>query len=63
MTEKELLELGFKKHEWNDLREFSLGCILITGITLVEICQNGEFITVKNCETIDDLKQLIRLFL
>lgn len=63
MTEKELLELGFEKHEWNDLREFSLGCILITGITLVEICQNGEFITVKNCKTIDDLKQLIRLFL
>lgn len=63
MEENEILALGFEKHEWNDLFEFSNGCILITGLKLVEICQNGEFITVPNCKTIEDLKQLVKLFI
>lgn len=63
MTEKELLELGFKIIDDDGFIDYQLGNIYITGTTLVEVFQNGEFITVKNCETIDDLKQLIRLFL
>jgi len=72
MNEKEILELGFKKNQWeyegNIFTEYLIGNkdvgIMISGTTLVEITQGkGAFITVKNCETIDDLKQLVKLFL
>ena len=63
MSEKDILSLGFSKTEEQDWTEFNLGNICITGTTLVEIHQNREFITVPNCETIDDLKSLVKLFL
>jgi len=71
MEENEILSLGFKKNQWIDegetFTEYFLGSeelgIMISGTTLVEIVfDNDEFITVPNCETIDDLKQLMRLF-
>lgn len=63
MEENEILALGFIKKEDPDWTEYNLGNICITGTILVDICQNGEFITVKNCKTIEDLKQLIKLFI
>lgn len=63
MEENEILALGFEKHECSDWTEYNLKNICITGLTLVEICQNGEFITVPNCKTIEDLKQLVKLFI
>lgn len=72
MSEKDILSLGFKKNQWtdegNDFTEYLLGNdevgILISGTTLVEITQGkGSFITAKNCETIDDLRELVRLFI
>ena len=72
MSEKDILSLGFKKNQWtdegNDFTEYLLGNdevgILISGTTLVEITQGkGNFITAKNCETIDDLRELVRLFI
>jgi len=71
MEENEILSLGFKKNKWIDegetFTEYFLGSeklgIMISGITLVEIVfDNDEFITVPNCKTIEDLKQLMRLF-
>lgn len=73
MTEKQILSLGFKKNEWEHdgetFIEFILGNIkggvgiLVSGTTLVELTQgNGVFITVPNCSTIRELKQLIKLF-
>ena len=73
MTEKQILSLGFKKNEWEHdgetFIEFILGNIeggvgiLISGTTLVELTPgNGVFITVPNCSTIRELKQLIKLF-
>jgi len=63
MEENEILDLGFVKTEDQDWTEYNLGNICIIGTTLVEVHQNGEFITVSNCNTIEDLKQLIKLFL
>jgi hypothetical protein len=70
MNEKNFLQLGFKKNKWEQdfeiFTEYLLGNkevgILISGTTLVEITQGkGVFITVPGCETIEDLKELIRL--
>lgn len=62
MEENELKELGFRQIDDDGFTDWQLGCIYITGCTLVEVFQNDEFITVKNCNTIEDLKQLIKLF-
>lgn len=72
MREKDILSLGFKKNKWMDegekFTEYVVGNgeigICISGRTLVEVTQGkGIFITVPNCETIEDLKQLIKLFI
>jgi len=71
MSEKEILELGFKKITWKDdgqdfteyKKESGNYGILISGTTLVEVFATDSIVTVKNCNTINDLKQLIRLFL
>lgn len=71
MNKKELLELGFVDtsyvEEEIDYTEFTLTTenfkIEISGIDNVEIDFNGlGWIDVPNCKTIEDLKQLIRLF-
>jgi hypothetical protein len=71
MNEKEILSLGFKVNQWvhdgEEFVEYILGNgkvgIEISGLTLVEITYGkGVFITVPNCKSIDDLKDLIRLF-
>lgn len=71
MEEKQILELGFKKNQWEEenetFTEYLIGNkevgVMISGTTLVEITQGkGIFITVPNCQTIEDLKELIRLF-
>jgi len=71
MEENEILSLGFKKNQWIDegetFTEYLIGNkevgILISGTTLVELTNgNKNFIHVPNCEIIDDLKQLMRLF-
>lgn len=70
MTEEEILSIGFQKNEWTyeteNFIEYVKGDgnvgIEISGINLVEITAgNGVFITVPNCQTIDDLKQLVKL--
>lgn len=70
MTERQILSLGFKKNQWEDedeiFTEYLLGNgivgILISGSTLVEITTGREvFISVPNCKTIEDLKQLVKL--
>lgn len=70
MNGKELLELGFIDTSYNedgiDFREHTFTTedftIEIDGINSVEIRFNLEWVYVPNCKTIDDLKQLIRLF-
>jgi len=71
MSEEEILSIGFKKNEWTyeteNFIEYVKGDgnvgIEISGINLVEITAgNGVFITVPNCQTIDDLKSLVKLF-
>lgn len=63
MEENEILALGFVKTEDQDWAEYNLKNICITGTTLVEIFQGNEWISVPNCNTIEDLKQLIKLFI
>jgi len=71
MEENQILTLGFKINQWKQesetFTEYLLGNkefgILISGTTLVEITAGkGIFISVPNCQTIEDLKQLIKLF-
>jgi len=71
MEENQILELGFKKNQTEQdgviYTEYIIGNgkvgIEISGTTLVEITEGrGSFITVPNCQTIEDLKQLIKLF-
>jgi hypothetical protein len=70
MEENEILSIGFKKNQWEEenetFTEYIIGNgkvgIEISGTTLVEITTcKGVFITVPNCETIEDLKELVRL--
>jgi len=72
MTDKELLDLGFKDNSFFDdgirFTEFELMTekfkIEITGISRVEIkFPDTGWIGVPNCNTIEDLKLLIKLFL
>jgi hypothetical protein len=66
MTSQELLQLGFKDTTWSGNTEHTLETadfkIEVSGISLVEINVDGDWITVPNCNTIDDMKQLIKLF-
>jgi len=71
MNEKELLELGFINTSYEEdgisFTEFTLTTekfkIEISGINLVEIhFLVIGWVDVPNCKTIEDLKQLIRLF-
>lgn len=71
MNEKELLELGFIDTSYTedkiDFTEHTLTketfSIEISGIDSVEIKFVGiSWVDVPNCKTIEDLKQLIRLF-
>jgi len=72
MTDKELKDLGFKDNSFFDdgirFTEFELITkkfkIEITGINRVEIkFPDTGWVDVPNCKTIEDLKQLIKLFL
>lgn len=70
-TEEELLSLGFSKNQWIDeggnftehiIGNGSIG-VEISGFTLVEITSGQRvFITVPNCENLEDLKCLLKLF-
>lgn len=71
MDSDELKKLGFKDFStkndnevFTDYRLVGKGISIdITGITLVEIIIGHDtWITVPNCKTIDDIKELIRLF-
>jgi len=71
MTDKELLDLGFTdtsyKEDGVSFTEFTLKkerfTIEVSGIDLVEIQFVGVgWVDVPNCKTIEDLKELIRLF-
>lgn len=69
MNEQELLKIGFSDTSWTDdgntFTEHTLTdgpvTIEISGLSLVEICQNHTYIEVPNCKTTDDLKTLLHL--
>ena len=63
MEENEILAMGFIKKEDPDWTEYNLGNICITGTTLVDVLGSSEWIPVPNCKTIEDLKQLVKLFI
>jgi len=71
MTDKELLDLGFKDtsntYDGVFFREFliekNLVKIQVNGLDSVEFAIDNNWIELPNCNTIDDLKQLIKLFL
>ena len=72
MEGNELLELGFKDtsytdDEGNSFTEFTIKnddiSISVMGLNFVEICIGNYWQEVLNCKTIEDLKQLVRLFL
>jgi len=75
MKKEELLELGFVDASWTsqlgnffqriqfkineyDVIQFYEFC----GESVVEICIEDEWISVSNCKTIEDMKNLIKLF-
>jgi len=71
MKENELLELGFDNTSFRedgiDFTEFKLTTdnfeIEISGISRIEIkFPDTGWVDVPNCSTIEDLKQLIKLF-
>lgn len=71
MTENEILEIGFEKHQWSwesqDFTEYIKGNeelnITVYGVTKAVEINSGRMcnIIVSNCKNIEDLKQLIRL--
>lgn len=70
MKHQEILKLGFKENKWEsegeNFTEYIIGNkeigILISGTTLVEITYGKSvFIHVPNCNTIEDLKHLLKL--
>ena len=71
MSDKELLDLGFKDTSFEEdgmfFREFTLIyksiCFEIDGDNSVDMSIDNNWTTVPNCETIEDLKQLVRLFI
>jgi len=71
MTEEEILSLGFKKNQWTEenqtFTEYWIGDdnagIEISGTTLVELKIGAKnYITVPNCNSIQELRLLIHLF-
>jgi len=72
MKKEELLKLGFKDMRFTDekdnyFKQFVLKINEVTeiesyGNSVVDICVNDEWINVPNCKTIDDMKNLIKLF-
>ena len=72
MKEKDLIKLGFKdtsfEEEGEKFTEFTLKSenftIQVSGVNLVEIyvARSYSWLTVSNCKTIKDLKDLIKLF-
>jgi len=71
MTNKELKDLGFKDtsntYDGMFFREFSLEKNLVkievNGLDSVEFAIDNNWIELPKCKTIEDLKQLIKLFL
>ena len=56
-------ELGFVEHEPNDFYFGRKGMnIYGDSFSQVDVLINGEWINVPNCTTIQDIKDLIRLF-
>lgn len=71
MNEKQLLALGFKNTSFVDdgvhFSEYtyeaeSCDTVQVSGTNFVELCHKGTWITVPFCNTIQDLKDLMRLF-
>ena len=71
MEENEILALGFKDTSFSNgedyFQEFTIEKgivkIQVSGIDLVEIAIDNNWVDLPNCKTIEDLKQLIRLFI
>jgi len=67
MKKEELLNLGFKDTSYADLEQFTLEInefaqIETYGDSVVDICVFDHWISVPNCQTIEDMKNLIKLF-
>lgn len=71
MNDKELLDLGFKDTSFEEdgkfFREFTLIhkniCFEIDRDNSVDMAVDNNWTTVPNCKTIEDLKQLVKLFI
>lgn len=70
-TPKQLERLGFENRSWDDegetfteyVKDNGTVKVEISGESLVEITQDeANYITVPNCETLNDLKSLLKLF-
>jgi pectate lyase len=70
MDSNDLIKLGFKDTSfWDECNKFTVhsfksntGQIDVSGDDLVEINTNGNWITVPNCKTKQDIKDIARLF-
>lgn len=64
ITKEELLEIGFIEESKNDLFYGNNSMLNIYGdsFSQVDILIYGQWITVPNATTIQDIKDLIRLF-
>jgi len=67
MKKEELLELGFVDTSYADVEQFTLdvsefAVIETYGDSVVDICVFDHWISVPNCKTIEDMKNLINLF-
>jgi len=72
MKKEKLLKLGFKDMSFNfpngrdfeklqfEINNYKL--IEFYGNSVVNICIENEWVNVPNCKTIDDMKNLIKLF-
>ena len=67
MKKEELLELGFVDTSYADIEQFTLKInefaqVETCGDSVVDICVFDHWISVPNCKTIEDMKNLIKLF-
>ena len=67
MKKEELLALGFKDTTYTDFEKFTLDVNEFSQIetyrdSVVDICVFDHWVNVPNCKTIEDMKNLIKLF-
>ena len=67
MKKEELLNLGFVDTSYADIEQFTLEInefaqVETYGDSVVDICVFDHWISVPNCKTIEDMKNLIKLF-